>query len=75
MSGIPTDTAGLALTPREAAPILRVKGQTLKRWRAKGIGPAYVRLEGGRVRYRLSDLEAWLAANTVAPGSAAVQED
>lgn len=69
-------TAGvLAVPPREAAPLVGVTGQTLKRWRAKGIGPAYVRLDNGQVRYRICDLDAYLAANVVTPGSPTPQQD
>lgn len=57
-----------------AAPIIGVEPQTLKAWRRKGIGPPYVRF-GNRVRYRVCDIEAWLAAHTITPGSAAAQHD
>lgn len=32
--------------------------RTLQRWRQDGDGPAYLKL-GGRVVYRLTDVEAW----------------
>lgn len=35
--------------------------RTLERWRSMGTGPAYLRL-GGRVAYRLEDVEAFEAA-------------
>lgn len=35
--------------------------KTLVQWRYKGTGPKYVRV-GKHVRYRWSDVEAWLAA-------------
>lgn len=61
-----------------AAPIVGVSPATLKTWRHKGIGPRYVVI-GSRVRYRLCDLEAWMAERTVAPASrtksAAAQPD
>jgi len=49
-----------------AAEHLGVKPQTLRAWRLRGGGPAYVRLSGptGRVAYRLADLDAWIAART-----------
>ncbi|MCB0924951.1 MAG: helix-turn-helix domain-containing protein [Mycobacterium sp.] len=56
-------STSLALAPAAAAEQIAVTVQTLKRWRAKGIGPAYVRMEGGQVRYRPADLEAWLVAH------------
>lgn len=55
-------STNLALAPAAAAEQIAVTVQTLKRWRAKGIGPVYVRTEGGQVRYRPADLEAWLVA-------------
>jgi hypothetical protein len=33
----------------------------LEKWRTLGIGPAYIKI-GGRVRYLLSDVEAYEAA-------------
>jgi excisionase family DNA binding protein len=47
------------LTARELAAELKVSLRTLERWRARGIGPAYVRL-GRTVRYRRSDVNTWL---------------
>ena len=40
---------------------------TVTAWRARGAGPPYLRLGvGGRlIRYRRSDVEAWLRARTV----------
>lgn len=35
--------------------------QTLANWRLAGIGPAYLKLDNRMVRYRRSDLDAWLA--------------
>ena len=51
------------LTATEAAEALALKPQTLRIWRLKGIGPRYVRYGGprGRVTYRESDIEAWIA--------------
>lgn len=43
----------------EAANVLRLKADTLKRWRLMGRGPAFYRL-GGAIRYRLSDIEIFL---------------
>lgn len=39
-----------------------IPGPTLRLWRSRGIGPRSVRI-GGRVVYRRSDLDAWVAAN------------
>ena len=45
--------------------------RTLEQWRHIDCGPPYIKL-GAAVRYRRSDVDAWLEANTVRPsGSAA----
>lgn len=44
---------------REAAARVRLSKNTLERFRVQGTGPAYVKL-GGAVRYRETDLDAWL---------------
>ncbi|TSB03969.1 helix-turn-helix transcriptional regulator [Sphingorhabdus contaminans] len=44
---------------REAAAFVRLGKNTLERFRLTGEGPAFLKL-GGSVRYRQTDLEAWL---------------
>ena len=65
-----------ALPPRflrtpEAARFLGLSGRTLEKHRTYGTGPRYSKL-GGRVVYRLDDLQAWVArgakASTSDPG-------
>jgi hypothetical protein len=54
------------LTAREAGALAKVTQKTLANWRSLGIGPPYSKLSpgrGGRVRYRRSDLMAWLEAD------------
>lgn len=64
------------LTPEQAADLLGIHVVTLAGWRHKRNGPPYVilgintDLSQGRkraTRYRLSDIEAWLASRTVNP--------
>jgi predicted DNA-binding transcriptional regulator AlpA len=50
----------------EAARILGLKRQTLANWRGKMKGPKYVKL-GGRIVYKISDLEDFLNRNTIDP--------
>ena len=53
------------LSTAEAAAMLGVKPQTLRKWRWAGGGPAYVRQGVGlraRAAYFLADLEAWAKA-------------
>ncbi|MGH7485120.1 MAG: helix-turn-helix transcriptional regulator [bacterium] len=51
------------MTPTELADLLGLRPRTLEEHRRLGRGPAYVRLSGRRnVRYRASDVKAWLDA-------------
>ena len=52
----------------EAARFLKVLPRTLEGWRYRGEGPAFVRYKHASVRYRRSDLEAFLSQKTVIPG-------
>lgn len=45
-------------TPDQVAERYQVSEATLKEWRYKGTGPAYVRL-GRHVRYPAKDIEEW----------------
>ena len=55
------------LNTRQAAELLGMKPQTLVVWRHEGrTEPRYVRLLGKTIRYKLSDLEAFIAASAVA---------
>lgn len=56
--------------PPVVADHLGLSVQALALMRHEGNGPAYVKL-GRRVRYRMSDVEAWLDANTVKTGEVA----
>jgi predicted DNA-binding transcriptional regulator AlpA len=49
-----------------AAAFLGKPPTTLRQWRYRGVGPAYIHIERS-VRYRRSDLDAWLDANRVDP--------
>lgn len=46
------------LTERELATRCKLSIRTLQRWRYIGKGPTYLKL-GGRVVYRLADVEEW----------------
>ena len=56
------------LTEREAAAFLRLKPVTLKKWRCRGRGPAYVRL-GSAIRYERAALLAYLDRVRIGPGA------
>jgi hypothetical protein len=52
------------LTPAEAALYLNIKPATLKSWRAKGIGPAFVKRAARLIGYTPAALDAYLAQTT-----------
>jgi predicted site-specific integrase-resolvase len=60
------------LNEKKAAARLDVNFQTLTRWRREGRGPKFLKLYG-RVKYRESDIEQFIAANVVDPAAAAIQ--
>jgi excisionase family DNA binding protein len=53
------------LTRKEAAEVLGVRPETLAVWHCTGRYKLPVVKVGRSCRYRLADLEAWLAARTV----------
>lgn len=61
---LPPSDSNELLSPAETAGLLKLATSTLKDKRWKGTGPAYIKLSpgrGGRVRYRLRDVEQWLS--------------
>jgi predicted DNA-binding transcriptional regulator AlpA len=48
------------ITERKAADLLTLSVKTLRNWRLLGYGPPHAKV-GRLVRYRQSDLKAWLA--------------
>ena len=55
------DTLDALLTPQVVADALGVPLQTLYTWRVKQAGPRGIKV-GRHLRYRRSDVEAWLEA-------------
>ena len=58
----PSTHPRLLLTPADAASSIGVSADTLREWRQRGYGPAYVRVGKGpraRVRYPTEDLKTW----------------
>jgi excisionase family DNA binding protein len=51
------------LTEQGVAKLLQVTVKTLQAWRVRGGGPPFVKV-GRCVRYRLEDVEAYVAAST-----------
>jgi len=65
----PTPASTTLLSTADVASLLRLRPQTLRKWRLEGRGPRYVRLGesyAARVTYRLADLQDWLAQRTFA---------
>lgn len=50
------------LSPDQLAAWIQRPVKTLAQWRYLGKGPRFLKLEGGHVRYRRSDIEDWLNA-------------
>lgn len=77
----PTDLPIQLLTTPQAAEVLGVTPDTLRRWRMKGFGPKYVRhmptASNSPVLYAVRDLEAWIDAHTVdgSTGAASTETD
>jgi hypothetical protein len=57
-----------------AAEILGRSANTLKRWRAEGVGPDYIEI-AGRVRYDVAVLVDFIKKNTRTPSVRAMLED
>ena len=53
------------LTQREAAQLLRLSERSLERYRVSGFGPRYVKAGHSAVRYRIEDVETWIASRVV----------
>ena len=49
------------LKEQEAAKLLRISVQLLRKWRAQGEGPKHIKL-GKCVRYSLDDIERYIAS-------------
>lgn len=54
------------IAPEEVAAYLGISPDTINTFRKQGRGPRYTRV-GKLVRYRLEDVEEWLARHTVDP--------
>jgi hypothetical protein len=58
-------TAQALMTAEAAAAFLGVTTCALKKWRYQRTGPAFIRVNARRVRYRRPDLERWLKQREV----------
>lgn len=51
----------MLLTTQQAAERLTLSAASLKKFRTIGVGPPYLRLPSGSIRYEVDDLDRWLA--------------
>ncbi len=69
LNGGGTSTAGNGprlVSTKELSRMWDMPESTLRYWRCAGIGPTYVKL-GGRIKYDLADVEAYVRANKRKP--------
>lgn len=55
------------VSTNEAAEILSLHPVTLRQWRSRGIGPAWVKVSPNRAQYRISDLQKFIADRRANP--------
>jgi hypothetical protein len=67
----PASASQLRLPAFAADRILVTEG-TLAKWRSAGVGPAYVKISGGRVAYEDHELDRYIASRRVQPSAAKV---
>jgi hypothetical protein len=52
------------LKPDQAAQALTVSEVTLRRWRQRKTGPAFIKLSRGIIRYTMAEIQQYLKENT-----------
>lgn len=66
MADHPTPETDELLTPADVAGVLKLDIKTIRRWRYEGKGPAWFPLGLRTVRYRRSEVDAWIEARETA---------
>lgn len=66
ITGSTISDTGRLLRPRELSELLGVPVGTLANWRSARTGPPFVKV-GRHVRYRIGDVDEWVAARVFAP--------
>jgi len=61
-----TNSGPRLISTKELSKMWDMPESTLRYWRCAGIGPTYVKL-GGRIKYDLADVEAYVRANKRKP--------
>ncbi|WP_299166982.1 AlpA family transcriptional regulator [uncultured Arthrobacter sp.] len=59
------------LTPEDLAQRLGMSVAALSQWRYRGVGPKFIKA-GKTIRYRVSDVESWMDAQTRQQSGSAV---
>jgi predicted site-specific integrase-resolvase len=62
LSALPLDREHLIVS--EVCTIFRINETSLRRWRRLGIGPKYIKTEGGKILYPRADVERYLTEHT-----------
>jgi hypothetical protein len=65
-TGTTNNNGPLLVSTKQLSKMWDMPESTLRYWRCAGIGPAYVKL-GGRIKYDLADVEAYVRANKRKP--------
>lgn len=55
------------LLDSEVAEVIRKAPNTLRNWRARGMGPPYAKVDGDLIVYPIAGLKKWIADRTVTP--------
>jgi excisionase family DNA binding protein len=60
-----TATKNPLLTVTEICELLGISRSSFDKWRRRGVGPAAIKLPNGHLRFRQSDLDAWIESLTI----------
>ncbi len=58
----PQDNPLELLTEKELAKVTGFSPRTLQSWRCRGLGPPFLKISQGCIRYQRAEVEKWLAS-------------
>lgn len=58
----PNEKVPTLLSPEEVSMILQIKISTLSNWRSRKLGPPFIKLPSGSIRYELKALNEYINA-------------
>lgn len=58
-------TSDKLLKPKQVAELIGYKTDTLNHWRCQGIGPKFVKLQTGVIRYKESEVMKWIESRSI----------